>query len=89
MFPLLELAALEIGTTRRYSNPLSLAILLFITWSINILLKSNDVETAPYMYNGKFKTLKEVLVYYNNPTTFVAGSISKKNFLNAFCNLYN
>jgi len=27
--------------------------------------------TAPYMHNGMFKTLKEVIQYYNNPDVFV------------------
>lgn len=37
--------------------------------------------TAPYMHNGMFKTLKEVLAYYNNPTTIVSGSINTDSLL--------
>ena len=32
--------------------------------------------TAPYMHNGMFKTLEEVVEYYNNPQKFVTGSIN-------------
>jgi len=31
----------------------------------------NIAITAPYMHNGMFKTLKEVVEYYNNPDAFV------------------
>lgn len=31
----------------------------------------NIAVTAPYMHNGMFKTLEEVLNYYNNPSSFV------------------
>lgn len=37
--------------------------------------------TAPYMHNGMFKTLKEVLAYYNNPTSIVSGSINTDSLL--------
>ena len=36
----------------------------------------NIAVTAPYMHNGMFKTLDEVLEYYNNPGTFVNNSIN-------------
>jgi cytochrome c peroxidase len=36
----------------------------------------NIAVTAPYMHNGMFKTLEEVLEYYNNPQQFVKGSIN-------------
>ena len=36
----------------------------------------NIAVTAPYMHNGKFKTLEEVLEYYNNPGKFVTSSIN-------------
>jgi cytochrome c peroxidase len=36
----------------------------------------NIAVTAPYMHNGMFKTLEEVLDYYNNPQHFVKGSIN-------------
>ncbi|MCC6818698.1 MAG: c-type cytochrome [Bacteroidia bacterium] len=32
--------------------------------------------TAPYMHNGRFKTLKEVIEYYNDPSKFVAQPIN-------------
>lgn len=32
--------------------------------------------TGPYMHNGKFKTLKEVIEYYDNPYKFVAKPIN-------------
>ncbi len=41
----------------------------------------NVSVTAPYMHNGMFKTLKEVLAYYNNPTSIVAGSINTDSLL--------
>ena len=37
----------------------------------------NAARTAPYMHNGMFKTLREVLHYYNQPDTFVKGSIHR------------
>ena len=37
--------------------------------------------TAPYMHNGMFKSLKEVLAYYNNPTAIVSGSINTDSLL--------
>jgi cytochrome c peroxidase len=36
----------------------------------------NIAVTAPYMHNGMFKTLEEVLDYYNDPQQFVKGSIN-------------
>ena len=36
----------------------------------------NIAVTAPYMHNGMFKTLDEVLDYYNNPGAFVNNSIN-------------
>lgn len=35
----------------------------------------NVAVTAPYMHNGMFKTLRDVIVYYNTPADFVSGSI--------------
>jgi len=43
--------------------------------------------TAPYMHNGMFKTLKEVLTYYNNPTILVSGSINTDSLLTEPLNL--
>lgn len=36
----------------------------------------NIAVTAPYMHNGMFKTLEEVVDYYNNPQDFVTNSIN-------------
>jgi cytochrome c peroxidase len=36
----------------------------------------NIAVTAPYMHNGMFKTLEEVLEYYNNPQKFVSNPIN-------------
>jgi cytochrome c peroxidase len=36
----------------------------------------NIAVTAPYMHNGMFKTLEEVVEYYNNPQEFVNNSIN-------------
>jgi cytochrome c peroxidase len=47
----------------------------------------NVGATAPYMHNGMFKTLKEVLAYYNNPTSIVAGSINTDSLLTEPLNL--
>jgi cytochrome c peroxidase len=41
----------------------------------------NVALTAPYMHNGMFKSLKEVLNYYNNPTRIVSGSINTDSLL--------
>ncbi len=32
--------------------------------------------TAPYMHNGQFKTLEEVVNYYNNPSDFIKNAIN-------------
>jgi cytochrome c peroxidase len=36
----------------------------------------NVAVTAPYMHNGIFKTLEEVVEYYNNPQKFVTNAIN-------------
>ncbi|MBI3233779.1 MAG: c-type cytochrome, partial [Bacteroidetes bacterium] len=36
----------------------------------------NIAVTAPYMHNGMFKTLEEVIDYYNNPQKIVANPIN-------------
>ena len=36
----------------------------------------NVAVTAPYMHNGKFKTLEQVMTYYNNPNAFVEDPIN-------------
>ena len=39
----------------------------------------NVTKTAPYMHNGKFKTLKQVIEHYNNPPKQVIGHIDLQN----------
>lgn len=41
----------------------------------------NITVTGPYMHNGMFKTLTEVIDYYNTPTEFVKGSINSDSLL--------
>lgn len=36
----------------------------------------NIVKTAPYMHNGMFSTLREVIEYYNNPDSFINNSLN-------------
>jgi len=36
----------------------------------------NVAVTAPYMHNGMFATLEQVIEYYNNPAAFVTGAIN-------------
>jgi cytochrome c peroxidase len=37
--------------------------------------------TAPYMHNGMFKTLKEVIQFYNDPAKIVLNSINRDSLL--------
>lgn len=41
----------------------------------------NIAITGPYMHNGMFKTLKEVIDYYDTPSAFVKGSINTDSLL--------
>jgi cytochrome c peroxidase len=41
----------------------------------------NIAQTAPYMHNGMFKTLMEVIEYYNAPDKFVNNSINRDTLL--------
>lgn len=41
----------------------------------------NIAQTAPYMHNGMFKTLREVIDYYNEPDKIVANSINRDTIL--------
>lgn len=41
----------------------------------------NIAQTAPYMHNGMFKTLREVIDYYNEPDKFVKNSINRDTLL--------
>lgn len=47
----------------------------------------NVAVTAPYMHNGMFKTLREVVEYYNTPDAFVKGSIHRDKALDVKLNL--
>ena len=42
----------------------------------------NVAITAPYMHNGIFKTLREVIDYYNDPDKVVADPINRDTLLN-------
>lgn len=42
----------------------------------------NIAQTAPYMHDGSFKTLSEVIDYYNEPDKFVLNSINRDTLLN-------
>ncbi|MBC8112307.1 MAG: c-type cytochrome [Verrucomicrobia bacterium] len=41
----------------------------------------NIAITAPYMHNGMFKTLREVVDYYDDPNKFVQGSLNRDELL--------
>jgi cytochrome c peroxidase len=43
----------------------------------------NVAVTAPYMHNGMFKNLDEVIDYYNNPDQFVAHSQNRDSLVHA------
>lgn len=47
----------------------------------------NVAVTAPYMHNSMFKTLKEVVQYYNTPDKFVSNSINRDLSLGSSLNL--
>lgn len=47
----------------------------------------NIAITAPYMHNGMFNTLEEVVDYYDNPTQFVQGAINTDTLVQAPLNL--
>lgn len=47
----------------------------------------NIAVTAPYMHNGSFKTLREVIDYYDMPQHFVKGSINTDTLLSNPLNL--
>ncbi len=47
----------------------------------------NIAVTAPYMHNGMFKTLEEVIEYYNNPQKFVPDAINIDDALKSPLNL--
>jgi cytochrome c peroxidase len=41
----------------------------------------NIALTAPYMHNGMFKTLREVIDYYDNPDRFVPDAVNRDSLL--------
>ena len=41
----------------------------------------NIALTAPYMHDGRFKTLKEVIDYYDEPDKFISNSINRDTLL--------
>ncbi len=41
----------------------------------------NIAQTAPYMHDGRFKTLSMVIDYYNEPDKFVSNSINRDSLL--------
>jgi cytochrome c peroxidase len=43
----------------------------------------NVALTAPYMHNGMFKTLEEVIDFYDAPDQIIPGSINRDTLLNA------
>jgi cytochrome c peroxidase len=47
----------------------------------------NVAVTAPYMHNGMFKTLREVVEYYSHPDKVVQGSINRDKALDLGINL--
>jgi cytochrome c peroxidase len=47
----------------------------------------NVAITAPYMHDGRFKTLEEVISFYNNPSAFVEDAINIDNALKKPLNL--
>jgi cytochrome c peroxidase len=47
----------------------------------------NIAMTAPYMHNGMFKTLMEVIEHYDQPDKFVKGAINRDTTMNKPLNL--
>jgi cytochrome c peroxidase len=47
----------------------------------------NVALTAPYMHNGMFRTLEEVIEFYDQPNQTVPGGINRDTLLNAPLNL--
>lgn len=41
----------------------------------------NVAITAPYMHNGKFKTLKEVIQFYNDPSKIIPDAVNRDSLL--------
>ncbi len=49
----------------------------------------NISQTAPYMHDGSFKTLSDVINYYNEPNKFISNSINRDTLLNKPLGLTN
>jgi cytochrome c peroxidase len=47
----------------------------------------NIAQTAPYMHNGMFKTLREVIDYYNEPDKIINDAINRDSLLKKPLNL--
>jgi cytochrome c peroxidase len=47
----------------------------------------NVAVTAPYMHNGMFKTLEEVVEYYNDPRKIVPDAQNSDSLINKPLNL--
>jgi cytochrome c peroxidase len=47
----------------------------------------NVALTAPYMHNGMFKTLEEVIEFYDSPNQFVPGAFNRDTLLDVPLNL--
>lgn len=47
----------------------------------------NVIVTAPYMHNGMFKTLREVIDYYDNPNKFISNAVKRDTLLSKPLNL--
>jgi|SRR6218665_242285 len=47
----------------------------------------NIALTAPYMHNGMFRTLQEVIGYYDNPDQFVPDAVNRDSLLSRPLNL--
>jgi cytochrome c peroxidase len=47
----------------------------------------NIAVTAPYMHNGMFRTLKEVIDYYNDPSAFVHAPVNSDSLTSGKLNL--
>jgi cytochrome c peroxidase len=41
----------------------------------------NLLVTTPYMHNGMFKTIREVIDYYDTPDKFVPNSVNRDSLL--------
>lgn len=47
----------------------------------------NVAQTSPYMHNGMFKTLREVIDFYNQPDNFIKGSVNRDTLVSLPLNL--